>query len=128
MVNLDYYRTAGEWLIHATSDSPVCLTTIRDHTCKRTVSIAAPVVEIGIPATLPPQGSKTAQLKVLREERFENKTTFTFEAQAGSVYDLFVRLNRPNARVDGGEIRNRNLHVQFPPGQGYQQKTVTFVW
>jgi hypothetical protein len=127
-VNLDYRRNGRDWTIHADSDSPVCLTTTANRACKQTLNIPSPAVEVGIPAVLPMQGSKTEQLKVLREDRSENKTILTFEAQGGSVYDLFVRLNNANARVEGGEIRNRNLHLQFPPGQGYQQKTVTFVW
>lgn len=127
MVNLDYRRTGGEWTIQAESDSPVCVT-IGNGSCKQTVDIAAPAVEIGIPAALPLKGNKAEQLKVLSEVRSENKSILTMEAQGGSVYDLFIRLNRPNTRVDGAEIRNRDLHVQFPPGPGYQQKTVTFVW
>ena len=128
MVNLDYRRSGTQWTIHAESDSPVCLTTTNDGACKQTVNIASSAVEIGVPAVLPPQGSETEQLKVLREDHQDNRTVFTFEAQGGSVYDLFVRLNRSNPRVEGGEIRNHHLHVQFPQGQGYQRKTVTFVW
>ncbi len=93
-VNLEYRRTGAEWTITAESDSPVCLTT-GNRSCKQTVSVVSPAVEIGIPAVLPQQGSRTQQLKVLREERQENKAAFTFEAQGGSIFDLYVRLNRP---------------------------------
>ena len=127
MVDLDYRRTGRNWTIHAESESPVCLT-MGNRGCLQTISIASPAVEIGIPTVLPTEGSKTAQLKVLREDREDSKTIFTFEAQGGSVYDFFVRLNRPNAHVDGAEIRGRHLHLQFPAGRGYQQKTVTFLW
>lgn len=68
------------------------------------------------------------QLKVVDENTVEGRAVFTFAAQGGSVYDLPVRVNRNNPKVTGAEVRGNTLHVQFPPGEGYRQQTVTFVW
>jgi hypothetical protein len=56
------------------------------------------------------------------------QATFTFAAQGGSSYDLKVRLNRPNVSAEGGLLGGGKLHLQFPNGNGYQTKTVSFRW
>ena len=53
--------------------------------------------------------------------------TFIFQGQAGSTYDLPLRMNKP-ATVDGASVAKGKLHLEFLTGEGYVQKTVTFKW
>ncbi len=124
-VDLEYRRTARGWTVNASPG--VCLSN-GGGSCGSSVTIASAPVEISIPASLPPQGSETGQLKALDERITSRDATFVFAGQAGSVYNLPVRLNHIEAKVSGGELRAGKLHIQFPSGQGYQQQTVTFVW
>jgi hypothetical protein len=126
-VDLDYRRTAQSWTVTVSGNPEVCLSTGHG-SCGQSVNVPASPVEVTIPTALPPQGSKTGQLKVLDEHITARDATFTFAAQAGSIYDLPVRLNHIEPKVTGGELEGGKLHIQFPPGQGYQQQTVAFVW
>ncbi len=85
-------------------------------------------IELSLPATLPSEGSKTAQLKVLNEEFSSRQARFTFEAPGGSSYQLPVRVNRANVSVNGGELAGNQLRLHFPEGAGYQAKTVVIAW
>lgn len=100
-----------------------------------TLSFPLPAVEVAIPHSLPPQGSRTAQLKVLSQTEDTHSLTLELEGNSGPV-DLSVRLNRPalNLKATGatlGSIRPdglQNLTVNFPSGTGYQQQTVKLTW
>jgi hypothetical protein len=136
LVDLDYERTGGTLRVRATTKSAIdlCLTTAQQKSCRssngtvHTLTIEAPPVEVGIPADLPEQGSETKQLKVLDEQMSARQAVVTFEAQAQSTYELPVRLNRAHVNVSGGNLANGKLHLEFPDGEGYQSKTVTFTW
>jgi hypothetical protein len=129
LVNLEYERRPGEWRISAKSDSRICLATgeTSSAACAQSVGIHVPPVEIGIPAILPGQGDETRQMKVLDEQIDTRRAVFTFAAQGGSTYDLHARYHN-GVRVTGGDLRGPNLHLQFPPGEGYQRLIVTFIW
>ncbi|WP_236657179.1 amylo-alpha-1,6-glucosidase [Acidisarcina polymorpha] len=105
------------------------------------LKIALPAVEVGIPAGLPLPGSVTSQLKVLSESYGTRSLTLELEAQAGSSFDLPLRLNAKTAKAaaepraeratilanpDSSELRS--LHIVFPSGEGYQQATVRLSW
>jgi hypothetical protein len=92
------------------------------------VSVPLKPVEVSIPATLPLEGSTTAQLKVLDEVYSERQAKFTFEAQGGSSYELPVRLHRAGISVTGAAVTGDNLQLRFPNGTGYQTQTITFTW
>jgi glycogen debranching enzyme len=99
-----------------------------------------PPAEVGIPAQLPLPGASTAQLKVLGETHEGHSLTLQLEAQAGSSYDLPLRMNstpsKPGLepRVEGatilvaGHTELPRIHVAFPPGDGYQKTTVRVSW
>ncbi len=136
-VDLEFDRSAGGKLtIHAKTAKAetFCLAREMDTLCKpipasvHVLSVAEPAVQIGIPTRLPPQGSETQQLKVLEEHTSGREQAFRFEAPAGTAFDLPVRLNRPHVAVSGAELAGGKLHLQFPTGEGYQGKTVTFSW
>jgi len=129
-VDLAYERRPVGWHISAKSDSRVCLgaAAANPSSCAQSVDIPFPPVELGIPGVLPGEGEKTRQLKVLDEQMGTRRASFTFAAQGGSVYDLPVRVNRSNPKVTGAEVKSDKLHLQFPPGQGYRQLAVTFIW
>ena len=124
-------------MIRATTPTPevLCLVTgAAERPCQaekstaHVVSLPLPAAELGMPEGLPTPGSLTTQLKALDEEADAHGASFTFEALAGSSYDLPVRLNRAHVTVEGAEMRNGNLHLQFPAGSGYEKKIVRFTW
>lgn len=136
-LNLEFERgRGGKLTVRAVTEArqTFCLAQYADSSCKATTAsvhalvITEPAVEIGIPANLPEQGSETKQLKVLDEQYSSRQAVIRFEAQAQSTYDLPVRLNRPHVTVSGGDLIGGKLHVEFPNGNGYQGKTVTFNW
>ncbi|HEX4749653.1 MAG TPA: glycogen debranching protein [Bryobacteraceae bacterium] len=136
LVDLEFRRTGGRMEIRADSKSPAdfCLTAAFNAACNptssaaHTLSIEQPAVELGIPTRLPQQGAETRQLKVLDEQISPRKMTFQFEADAESEYDLPLRLNRQGVTTHDAGIDRGKLHLAFPPGNGYQTKTVTFTW
>ena len=81
-----------------------------------------------MPTNLPEQGAETRQLKVLDEELSAHQAIIRFEGQAQTRYDLPVRVNRPQTKLKGAEMRAGKLYLEFPNGSGYQTKTVTFSW
>ncbi|HEX4169972.1 MAG TPA: glycogen debranching protein [Bryobacteraceae bacterium] len=91
-------------------------------------SYELPPIELSIATSLPPPGSETAQLKVLDQQRKDDSATFVLEAQGGSSYSLFLRPNRPDVSVEGGQIVGGRLQVTFPAGAGYRRQTLTFHW
>lgn len=124
---------------HATLHNIPFGNTTVDLTCRRngfmltisgpmTRNLALPPVELSIPAHLPLEGALTSQLKVLDERSTAQKQVYSLSALGGSVYDLAVRFNVPNPSVTGAEIRNGRLHIEFPPGSGYQTRVITFAW
>lgn len=136
-VELDIERNrGGKIVVRASTRQPetFCLSQEIATICKpaigtvHTLVIAEAPIVLGIPTALPEQGSATKQLKVLDEEYTARQAVFRFSAQSRSSYDLPVRVNRPHAAVNGAEMRGDKLHLQFPDGNGYQDKTVTFSW
>ncbi len=136
-VTLDYQRRGAQLFVRATTSHPevLCLVSgLAASPCAaaaavdHTLTIPLPPIELSIPADLPPEGSQTAQLKVLDQEFSNRRTVFVLEALGGSIADLPLRLNVPNISTAGAEIVAGKLHIQFPAGSGYQRKTVTFSW
>lgn len=137
-LDLAMERKAGALRVQAVTKQPekLCIVTARLSQMKcesevavvHTASLPLPGVEIGVSAQLPEPGARTRQLKVLSEEMRPQGATFVFEAQAGSAYDLPVRMNKAGTTVDGGSVRNGKLHLEFAAGLSYSQKTVTFKW
>ncbi len=136
-VTLEMTRTGAGLNIEATTETPqtLCLATGRTpKPCSAAPSKAhslklplAPI-ELAIPALLPDPGEPTRQLKVTEERYEEHAATFSFEAQGGSAHSILLRLNRPGVRIDGAEIKNGKLLLQFPNGESYVKKTITFHW
>ena len=100
--------------------------------------IPLPGVEVGIPYGLPAFGSRTEQLKVLSQTTDAHSLTLELEAQAGSAYDLPLRLNGVHSAihadhatvVEAGKATSGlgSLHILFPAGAGYQRQTVRVTW
>jgi hypothetical protein len=96
--------------------------------------IPIPAVEAGLSHGLPLPGSRTAQLKVLDQHADAHSLTLELAAPGGSQQTLHLRVSDPRAKpaADGAELGAtgtlRDLRVSFPPGSGYQQKTVTIRW
>jgi hypothetical protein len=137
-VTLEIERTGAELRVKAITQSPqtLCLSAgpLPRQKCAtpaavmHAIDIPLPSVELGIPAQLPDPGDVTRQLKTLDQHWTEHNATFTFEAQANARYDLPIRLNRPGIKVEGAQIKGNALILQFPTGQGYVKKMITFEW
>ncbi len=135
-INLVYRRFSDHVLVEALSSHPLqfCLVTqgSPEKPCNeaasrsKTIALASDPVELLIPAQLPNLGAETKQLKVLDQTYAPHQATFTLAAPGGSSYDLRVRLNRPQATAEGGDLKADTLHVKFESGMGYQTKIVTF--
>jgi hypothetical protein len=131
-------RSGGELRVRAVTQSAqsLCLTSgpLPAKACDaapakmRTITLALPAVELVVPAHLPEPGERTRQLKALAANWAERSASFSFEGQAGEVYDLPLRLNRAGITVKGAGISGNKLRLPFPSGEGYIKKTITFEW
>jgi hypothetical protein len=124
VVNLSYHRESGAMLVHLTqvSGPPIQLASP-----SRT---PRPPFEIAIPHTLPPRGSRTAQLKVLNESSEAHSLTLELEAQANSTEHLKLTRNDPRLKphIEGADLTGDELQVHFNPGTGYVTQTITITW
>jgi glycogen debranching enzyme len=138
-IDLQFTRQKDRLLVRAKSakSEAFCLvpqTAPRDQPCREPAAtvhelvLPLPAVEIGIPSELPLPGSRTSQLKVIREQRTANRYAVVFEAPGGVEYDLPVRINQPNMQSKGAELAGSKVRILFPAGEGYQQATVIFSW
>ncbi len=136
--DLEFERSAGQLIVRARTGRPevICLVSQVSPraACEgqpaavHTLALPLKPVEITIPAVLADEGARTSQLKAVNEEFSGRQAAITFEAPAGSVYDLPIRLNRSHVSAQGAEISGGKLHLLFPNGAGFQNKTVRFVW
>lgn len=137
-VDIEIERAGADLRVRALTQSPetLCLSSgalprtpcVTAPARLHAVTVALPPVELSIPAQLPQPGDITQQLKALEENVTNHSATFTFEAQAATTHHLPIRLNRPGITVDGADINNNILTINFPSGQGYVRKTIHFQW
>ena len=94
--------------------------------------IPLPAVEVGIDHGLPEPGAVTSQLKVLDQQPSPHALRLQLSAPAASHQVLFLRVNdkKIHPRIEGAEVSAdaSQIRVQFPPGAGYVEKTVTLSW
>lgn len=100
-----------------------------------TLHIPLPAAEVAIPEHLPAFGQETQQMKVLGQQSTANGITLTLAAQALSRQTLVLRENAakmkvhtPDAQIGQAIDGLRTVTVDFPAGEGYVTKTVTFSW
>ncbi|HZQ52826.1 MAG TPA: glycogen debranching protein [Bryobacteraceae bacterium] len=135
---VEYVRNGGQLTVGARTQTPEVLCVVASSGPERpcqaekstmhVVTAPVPAVELAMPSELPTPGSWTTRLKALDEKVTDRGESFTFEALGGSSYDLPVRINRAHMSVEGAEMRNGSVHVEFPAGSGYEKKTVRFEW
>jgi glycogen debranching enzyme len=133
LLHVDYRREGGQLFVHAVVQQGKDFCLAAPHAvpvcgAAPTVQIALPAVEISVPEHLPLPGAKTAQLRVLDEHYSADSAEFKVAAMGGSSCTLSVRLNRDHVSVQDAVLTGKKLHIQFPPGPGYQTKTIRFVW
>jgi hypothetical protein len=131
------FQREGQRLLVRASDSSVRLAS---HLAGTTVnqgelSIPLPAAEAAISENLPEAGAETHQLKVLDEQYQGRSLALHLSAPGGTVQTLIVRENTPLSALatKDGELGSplagvRSLHIQFPAGAGYTEKTVTLIW
>jgi hypothetical protein len=139
-LDLEFTRGKSGLMVRARSALPgtVCLvaqTAPREENCASPAStlhellLPLPGVELEIPAALPEPGAVTTELKVISERASDRRFDVVLEAQAGSTLDLAIRLNRPNVRIEGGELLGGSkVRIQMPAGSGYQRHNLAFSW
>ena len=135
-LDLTFQRRGKELLVQS-SDASVNLASHSPGASsqKGQLHIPLPPIEIGIDAHLPEAGAETHQLKVLAEAADAHSLTLRLSAPGASEQELTVRENIPlprlaaaDAQLEQVEQGMRSLHVQFPAGTGYVDKTVTLTW
>ena len=135
-LDLSFQRQRGELIVRA-SDPGVRLASRAPGALlkKGELHIPLPPVEIGIEEHLPEFGAETHQLKVLAETYGAHSVTLRLSAPGDTEQTLTVRengavANLAAANAELGDARNalRPLHVEFPAGGGYLEKTVTVTW
>ena len=97
---------------------------------------ALPALEVAVQHGLPPRGSRTMQMKVVKQAVDPRSLTLEVEGWAGTVSELGLRFNRPGLKVTAtgatlGPVRGDGLMaatVAFREGTGYQPRTVVFRW
>jgi glycogen debranching enzyme len=94
--------------------------------------IPLPGVEVGVGHSLPEPGSVTSQMKVLDQRAAAHSLSLRLSAPANTQQTLFLRMNDPkiHLRSEGAEVSagSSELRVQFPAGEGYQEKEVKLSW
>ena len=127
--SLKFVRVDGEMRVTLTMDSGPLVKLVGAKT-------ALPAVEAAVGHGLPPQGSRTMQMKVL-DQRVDGRTlTLEVEGWAGTSAELGVRINRPGLKVAAtgatlGGMRGDGLlgaKVTFDGGNGYQTRKVLLQW
>ena len=99
---------------------------------KGELRIPLPGVEVGIAHGLPESGARTARMKVINQKELPRSLRLILSAPASSQQTLFLRINESkiHLRADGAEVSGNpaELRIQFPPGSGYVEQTVTLSW
>jgi hypothetical protein len=74
-------------------------------------------------------------MKVLDEQSTRHSLRLALAAQASSTQTLLLRENADgidvhpqDAQIGPAENNLRKIKIDFPPGNGYVTKTVTFSW
>jgi len=133
--SLEYNRVGTKLRVQAktTSGPEVRLASGRNRSAAagRMLELDLPPVEVAIPHGLPLPGSRTAQMKVLKESNGERNLTLELEGTSGSTATLKLRKNQPklNVQVQGGTmIDAERLQIRFPDGDGYQRSKLVLSW
>jgi len=129
VVDVDYQRMSGAMVVSLKllSGPAVRLTGAGGE--GTTMRQPLPTVEVSVPHVLPPRGSRTAQMKVLDEQRDARSLRLELEGMAGTDATLPIRLNTPvTVHAEGAELTRGQLHVSFDGMSGYHTKVVTLRW
>ncbi len=138
LVDVELEKSGGQLLVRVRGEKPsvLCVTAGESNgvNCKdkpaslHNMTRELPTVELGIPADAPQQGAVTTQLKVVNESMTSHSATYTLSSPAGTAVTLPVRLHRPQVKVEGAVLNGNTLKVEFPEGNGYQERMVRFTW
>ncbi len=139
LVDLEFEKSGDKLTVRERSKraSVLCLTSDdpSQTSCKakssslHSMTMALPMVELGIPAEVPAQGAMTSAMKAVSEEMTGNSETFVFSAPGKTMAMVPVRVHKSKGvTVEGGTLNGNVLKVEFPDGNGYQERTVRFTW
>ncbi len=134
---LEYTRLAGKMQVRVKTIAGPAVSLIDARSGRAaqgdgaTLEFDLPPVEVAIPHELPLPGSRTAQMKVLRESREGRGLSLELEAMGGTTATLKLRKNQPklNVNLQGGSMTSSGeLEVRFPEGDGYQRAKLILSW
>ena len=135
---ITYERSAAGMQVRVESPKPEVFCLLRgeaedagcgaEPTKLHSLTLPLPAVELSLPADPANPGSRTTQLKCIDEQLAAGRATFVFEGWAGRSFDLPARINAQHVSLEGAELRGNRVHLEFPKGEGYQHKTLTFHW
>ena len=135
--DLEYVRTGGklEVRVKTAAGPAVRLIDARSGRSAQgdgvTIGFDLPSVEIAVPHQLPLPGSRTAQMKVLKETYEARSLIVELEGIGGSTAKLKLRRNQAklDVRVQGGSIGTADeIEVKFPEGDGYLHTKLIVSW
>jgi hypothetical protein len=100
------------------------------------IEIPRPAVEVGSAFVQPIPGSRTEEMRVLREEYAPRQLTLTLEGMAGTEASLPVFKNDAKVKLTAtgadltaaGDGQPEAMSLHFPAGQGWKTITVTLAW
>jgi hypothetical protein len=127
LVDLEFEKSGDKLIIRAHGEKAFSLGGDKPAVMHNSI-IPLPAIELGLPSDAPLQGAMTSALKVTDEEFSGHSVTFVLSAPAKTVATLPVRSHRPHVAVDGASLNGNTLRVEFPDGNGYQERTVQFTW
>ena len=134
--DLTYQRTGTSLTVRSVTVSGQPLKLVSDRKDARaaadgmSIAFPLPLLEVSMSSSLPLPGARTTQMKVLNETYTSHTLVLELEAQGGSTQTLKLRSNEPglHIRAEGATIDGNTVQINFPPGTGYQQQTVTLHW
>lgn len=135
--SIEYLRSRGEMMVRikTLSGAPVRLAGdvrgTRNAVDGSTVSFPLPPVEVSFSHGLPLPGTRTAQMKVLKEIQEGRSLRLELEGIAGTSAKLRLRRNGAvlKLRAEGGTILDdEHVQVSFAAGEGYLRQVLVLSW
>ncbi len=137
-VRYERQNTTMEITVTAARPLSFCLTEKRAAVdCKaapatlHALRLPLPDVEVILPESALNPGDESHALRVVNQEYGTRTLTLTLEAPAGSEQVLRLQVNRAGLSkllAANAMLQERELHVSFPAGAGFQRQAVTVRW
>jgi glycogen debranching enzyme len=129
VVDLLYRRERGEMVLSLKQISGATVKLKNAGGAGSELRVPLPQVEVAAAHGLPPRGSRTAKMKVLRSTLEAHSLKLELEGIGGTEAMLKLRRNQTvQVRAEGAELQGDTVKAHFPDGDGYQAQVVTLRW